>query len=512
MNTVTIEQKRGEPEKYRYAPMDPKEHDGKLRFYAEGKNGWRVITLEAIRPHGGGFIDDAGKAMEHPFHDSPPKEILPCRLLAPPCYESEDEANQNRPANWPDCLIRIPEAKWGLKAVYWKTHGEALWVKPEHEGEPRGPKGTRKGGPLRKLLAQLHWAARADRRRDVAAWEQEIRKRAELQLEKLKYTSEEHRQQRLGEARQQLEACKRYWRSIETLTLDDFKRGCWSGEGDSPRDGFLVSDWAERTGVDLIQMDRDAEACREWIKKHCQNATAFVQDHRHGMRLNRIESKLLFDVNEKDALDTMLALVRYKIMFEDGSLLFLAACEMRQLRSSELAEVGALEPMQKDNQEYERAFRRVLEEMKPEEIDKEIIRLRFNDNLSQDKIVAMLRKQKRGKSKRYVGSVIGEFNKRLEMHGLRRKHRVTGQGIQKGERYKVNQTAINTAEVDNRTPDKKLELDKIRGYLRQWPELSESDRKTVLDEYPEIKRYLARGKKDGLEILNGEIESLEEKN
>lgn len=342
MNTITIEWKRGERETCPYLARDPKEADGKLRFYAKTKSGWRVVTLEAVRPHGGRFVNETGNDLPSPFSDSPPKEITPCRLLAPPIYEDEEDAKRNRPENWPDYLPHIPEDRWCWETVYQKTHGEALRPKPEHEGEPRGPKGTRKGGPIRNMLALMRWAARADRRRDVAAWEQEVRRRSELPLERLEYESEEQRQERVKEARQQVEAARHYWRQIETLSLADLKCGCWPGEGKFPLHSFLESEWAKRNAVDLAAMERDATACREWIKTHCRNVTAIVQHHESGLGgLREIRAELVPD--RWDFFDAPLARVRYKVTFRNDAVLYLVNKVFEEARDPSAQEQAEIE-------------------------------------------------------------------------------------------------------------------------------------------------------------------------
>lgn len=156
------------------------------------------------------------------------------------------------------------------------------------------------------------------------------------------------------------------------------------------------------------------------------------------------------------------------------------------------------------SEDQEKLMRSILDEATPEQVDKQIARLFWRENLSQQKIAGKVHK-----SKKYVGEVIGRLNARLKAKGLRPKHRVTVAGVPSGESYRYNRTEINTADVDSKMPDQKLELNEIRGYLKQWSSLSEDDRKSVLTEYPEIERYLARGRKTGLEQVDEELESFQ---
>jgi hypothetical protein len=212
MNTVTIERNRGEPEDYVYAPKDSKERDEKLSFYLETKKGWRVVTLEVVRPYRGFFVNDVGRELDTPFPDSPPKGISACQLLPPPCYESEDDAKKCLPENYPEWFPHIPEHKLEWGTIFQQIHEEALWVKPEHE---------KKGSLLRNGLAKLRWEARDKRRFEVEAKVKAYKKAYGVKPEA---GHEQNTQDELRrEADLQLEECKRHWKTIEALPWEDFK-------------------------------------------------------------------------------------------------------------------------------------------------------------------------------------------------------------------------------------------------------------------------------------------------
>jgi len=588
MNTVTIERNHGEPEDCVYAPMDSKKRDGKLSFYLETKKGWRVVTLEVVRPYRGFFVNDVGRELDTPFPDSPPKGISACQLLPPPCYESEDDAKKCLPENYPEWFPHIPEHKLEWGTIFQQIHEEALWVKPEHEkkgsstfsvgdikklqafvtklkqpanaiskylngklpqstrqqladfgnsnsndatvgvslidllniiiqgpsiydtnrfkdvalrpgtrrmldGNPQGDALVRlnrllledayplelpkKGSLLRNGLAKLRWEARDKRRLEVEAKVKAYKKAYGVEPEA---GHEQNTQDELRlEANLQLEACKRHWKTLEALSWEDFKRGCRTGEEDSPRDQFLVGEWAKRNSINLTRMAKDRKVCEAWLKETCRNARAFVRDVRYGFKRDFVEEILHFEGNEEESIKALLVRVRYKVMFEDGTLLFLTACEERSLRASEQAEVGGLRPIYEETDEgRNRALQKLFQEMKPEEVDKEIIRLFESENLSQDKIVKELRKQKRGKRKSYVGKVIKEYNHRLSTMGLNIKRTVTGPGLRDEE--------------DDETPYSKLEETEIKGILDKWDDTSDEQKLQLEQEYPEVKAKILR--------------------
>jgi hypothetical protein len=436
-----MEWKRGERETCRYLARDPKEADEKLRFYAETKDGWHVITLEAVRPHGGRFVNDAGDVIPSPFSDSPPKEITPCRLLPLPCYATEEEAKQHDPNNWT----------------------ESLWIKPEQEHT------------VQELLTRLREAARVARSKSEFPFERD------------------------------------YCAKIEALTLDEFKQGQWQGQANYARDSFLVADWVVRNKVETVQMHRDAETCFNWMsgqKWHRPATPAWrgyeveILEEELEPVFQRVADRFLTERYgssyramfryRRSVFAPLLARVWYKVTFRNDAVLFLTSREERDLRASELAEVGGLRPGDDESaEEQEKTIRRILEEMKPEELDREIIRLHEND-ISQDKIVAELRRQGRGKGKKYVGRIIGEWENRKAAAGLHKRIRVTGPGLPIGKDFRLNRTEIHTATLDDATSSRGLEDEEKQGILARWGDYTEEERSQFLAEYRELRPDVIR--------------------
>jgi hypothetical protein len=129
------------------------------------------------------------------------------------------------------------------------------------------------------------------------------------------------------------------------------------------------------------------------------------------------------------------------------------------------------------------AVRTVLREVELPTVDREIIELHYQ-NKSQDKIVTELRRQGRGKTKKYVGNVIKTFNATLKAKGLKVKERVTGEDLTPAWGYtdsKAAEPIINvtpgTQAIDNDRGEQEVETT-----VAAWDK-AEMPQKKILENY-----------------------------
>jgi len=253
-------------------------------------------------------------------------DISPWRLLPPPCYKSRKDFDAQLL-----CHSQFEPWKW----VYWKTHGEALVLKPSDDSA------------LQKELEGWLVKMRAAYELQAALWRSKIERVKTATLEELRFQTEQERANELVELQEQLNivesenpidgvVCKGRLK----LTLEDVKRGC-----EGIRDTWLHQQWAKETGADLAIMARERRVYRDWLVSHT-GTPAIVYDSRIREQRQGIEPPNFggrFD--EIPQFLEACAPVRYRARFADnaGTAVYLADCELRtELTVDELDEVRKL--------------------------------------------------------------------------------------------------------------------------------------------------------------------------
>ncbi len=136
----------------------------------------------------------------------------------------------------------------------------------------------------------------------------------------------------------------------------------------------------------------------------------------------------------------------------------------------------------------EAAVRKVIAEMRPLPVEREIIDMYWEENLSQDRILVRLREKECGKSKKFVGEVIARFNSLLESEGMRGKYRVTGKPIPP-KPGRENGAFVPVAEgcEPSEMDDEALSAHKLR-----WDTYTPEEKRQVYNFSDETRRYFDR--------------------
>ena len=327
MKALTVEQVKGQRRAFKSVGWKtPNAGECRCQFYALDESGKPlVVTLQPALPT---FYSPGCDVVfsREPFPEAVCMEISPCRLLPPPCYQSQAEFETQVM-----CLAKVDPWPW----VYWETHRQVMILEPSDDGA------------LQQLLDEWLTAMRKAYSREVTALRGEIELLKHGSPEKLKLKSEAERRKRLGSAKRDL-------RLIESenpidgvpckgrlkLTLADVKRGC-----EGIRDTWLHKEWADKNGEDLAAMARERITFRRWLETHT-GTPAIIHDMRIRERRQGI-SPPSFGVryNQNPQFQEAAAKVRFRVRFADGpgTVVYLAECELREdLTAPELDEVGKL--------------------------------------------------------------------------------------------------------------------------------------------------------------------------
>jgi hypothetical protein len=263
------------------------------------------------------------------FPDTICAEVSPCRLLAPPCFQSQAQLDAQ-------LLFQLKDDRW--KQAYVQTHNQVLLLQDSpHED-------------LRKKLDS--WLL------DVGIAYQHIKellcakvRQAETcSLQDLGFDTEERRTNHLLELQSQLEILEsespidgipcRGWLK---LNIEDVKKG-----RAGLLDLWMNQDWAGRNGWDLESMHRERLAFRRWLEAYTGteasiiDATSHPGPKRHGLAPPDLGEELECDPYFLEAC----ALVRFRARFADSAstVVYLSNCEVREeLTTRELAEVARLQ-------------------------------------------------------------------------------------------------------------------------------------------------------------------------
>lgn len=142
--------------------------------------------------------------------------------------------------------------------------------------------------------------------------------------------------------------------------------------------------------------------------------------------------------------------------------------------------------------DIENALRQILAESKPIPVDRQIIQFYWLRNFSQDRIVGELKREGRGKSKAYVGSVIHSVNRQLEAKNLRGKYRVTGPALPEAHAWEGDGEDSAIVPFTEETPSTILEEHERQGMIEQWHKNSPEQQSELLEAYPDLEPELRR--------------------
>lgn len=332
MKTLIIERLKGQRREWQSIGWKrPKEGDCRRQFFAQDANG-RPVVLTPVPAAPDAYIPGYPAVFSgEPFPEAVCVEISPCRLLAPPCFESQRELDAQFPAH------TLLEPWIG---IYGKQHRQFMVLEAADDG------------PLQQRLDQYLKAMRAACERDKGYWEKEIARLTTGSLDELKLASEEARQKLLAEARGQLAYVESETQPILSngqpdvsagwlkLTLDDIRRGALS-----IRDAYLHEQWAKDQGEDLETMAVERLAFCKWLKDHTGTPANIIdmeaKEKRKGVNPPRFGERF---ENNPQFLEAC-AKVKYRARFADNAstVVYLADIEEREeLDAAELEEVRLL--------------------------------------------------------------------------------------------------------------------------------------------------------------------------
>lgn len=331
MKPLTIELTKGELRQLQSVGWKaPSREDCRRYFYALDQTGQPlVITPKPAMPE---FYDPNLRAKpvfsREPFPEAVCVKIVPCRLLAPPCYKSRPDFEAQLP-----CHSTFEPWKW----VYLQTHDQVLILE------------TSDDGPLQERLDKWLAAMRVAYERETALWRDRIKHVTTASLNELGFETEEQRGKRLAEYRGQLDIVESE-RPIDgvpckgrlSLTMEDVKLG-----REGIRDAWMHEDWANKNGEDLGLMARARRAFRRWLEIHTGTRANIIDATTHPSQLRQGIAPPSFGegFDSDPRFLEACARVRYRAHFADNAntVVYLADCETRaELTSPELDEVTKL--------------------------------------------------------------------------------------------------------------------------------------------------------------------------
>ena len=329
MKPLVIELIKGSPRQFQ--SLGWKTQDGfRRQFYALDQSGKPlIVTLRPAMPE---FYDPVRRVAAvfscDPFPEAVCIEVSTCRLLAPPCYESTEDLEKQRPCH-------STFEPW--KEIYMRAHNQALTLEPADDV------------PLQQRLDRWLSAMCLAYEQEAAAWRDRIKQVTTSSLEKLGFKAEAERAVRLAELREQL-AIVESENPIDSvpckgrlkLTFADVKQG-----HEGIRDAWMQEDWAMKHGHDLRVMFNARAFFRGWLEKHTGtpaniiDATSRPTIQRRGIAPPDFGEKY----EQAPRFLEACALVGYRARFADtaNSVVFLADFELREeLTAQEIVEVAKL--------------------------------------------------------------------------------------------------------------------------------------------------------------------------
>jgi hypothetical protein len=330
MKSLTIELTKGATRQLQSIGWKtPSADDCRRHFFALDRDGKvLVVTPKPAMPR---FLVPGNSVvfLREPFPEAVCVEISPCRLLVPPCYQTQEELDGVFPG-----LHTFDPWQW----VYWKTHRQFLILEPADDGV------------LQKRLDKWLAAMRAAYEHESHVLRAEFERQQTKPLTELGYENEEQRKKHVLELQAVLENIVESETPIDNaickgrlkLTLADVKRGC-----EGIRDAWLHEDWAKKSGEDLGAMLRERLFFFKWLETHTGtpaniiDATSRPTTQRHGIAPPGFGEKYEQDPRFLEAC----ASVRFRARFADnaGSVVYLENCEIREeLTAQERNEVAQL--------------------------------------------------------------------------------------------------------------------------------------------------------------------------
>jgi hypothetical protein len=329
MRPLTIELTKGTQRKFQSIGWKtPKGDDCRRHFYALDQTGKPVVvTPKPAMPE---FYDLNRRAKAvftgEPFPEAVCVEISPCRLLAPPCYRTQEELD--------GVFLSLPTFdpwQW----VYWKTHKQFLILEPADEG------------PLKERMDKWLAEMRTAHEYKAGALRDRIKQVRTATLQELGLDTEEKRAKRLGELRAQLDIVESEDRIDGVpckgrlkLTLEEVKRGA-----EGIRDARMQEEWAKKNGEDLGVMAQERRAFRRWLETHTGTRANIIDATTGRSQLRQgIEPPHFGEEYEQNPqfLEAC-ACVRYRARFADNTIVYLSDCKLNEEPSvPELDEVVRL--------------------------------------------------------------------------------------------------------------------------------------------------------------------------
>jgi hypothetical protein len=328
MKPLTIELTKGNKRQFQSIGWKtPGADDCRRHFFARDQDSKPlVVTPKPAMPEF--LVPGSGVVFSRePFPEAVCVEISPCRLLAPPCYQSAEDFENQRP-----CHRTFEPWKW----IYLQTHNQALILESEDDG------------PLQERLDKWLAAMRAAYEHESHVLHAEIERQKTKPLAELGYENEEQRKKHVLELQAVLENIVESETPIDNaickgrlkLTLADVKRGY-----EGIRDAWLQEDWARKKGEDLDLMFRERLFFLKWLQTHTGTPANIsdltTRERRHGISPPGFGEKYEQDPRFLEAC----AQVRYRARFADNAntVVYLADCELREeLTAPELDELAKL--------------------------------------------------------------------------------------------------------------------------------------------------------------------------
>ena len=291
------------------------DRDQRRAFFARGENGQPLrVTLDPVCPLNGHFLSN-------PIPDRELVEIVPYRVLPPPCRANKAEANLDNRDNYFEPWERVYGACMYLDDVDEKPLRER-WVDFKKRAREAYEEEKKAVGKMTADDYRLERYGAKSRRKVTRAELQKWRKGKLATVETI-FNGPHEKHGRCDTAG---------WLN---LTFDMVKDG--AGE---IRDYYLHGLWATKRNIDPQEFAQERELFKQYIKKNVRNALKRIYDIAH--REKTFEPVL--DMHWPD-WQCLFASVRYRARFDDGSFVYLSDFAVSdQLTPAELANVKLYEP------------------------------------------------------------------------------------------------------------------------------------------------------------------------